>query len=350
MPRPTRRTLLGSAAALGVRAALGGGAAVPAPAAADGGVPFGTGPAHDALRRLLPHHAEQFRLVRLAPGDRTGDRFRVGGRAGRIEVAGTSPATLLTGVHHYLRHTCGAQLSWGGDQLALPDRLPAPGASAERSCPLPHRFALNDTHDGYTAPYADWPRWERLIDLLALHGVNEVLVTPGSEAVYHRLLTGFGYTDAEARAWIPEPTHQPWWLLQNMSSYGGPIDPALLARRARLGRRIADRLRALGMRPVLPGYFGTVPVDFAERNPGPPPCRKVSGRGCRARTGWTRGPACSPTSPPRSTVTSGNCWARPGTSRWICCTRAATRATYRWRTRRGRWSGRCAPRTPGRRG
>ncbi|GAA3173446.1 MULTISPECIES: alpha-N-acetylglucosaminidase [Streptomyces] len=268
MTRPTRRTLLGSAAALGVRATLGGGAAVPAPARADGGLPFDAGPAQDALRRLLPHHAAQFRLVPLAPGDGAGDRFRVGGRAGRIEVAATTPATLLTGVHHYLRHTCGAQLSWGGDQLALPERLPAPGASAERSCGLPHRFALNDTHDGYTAPYADWPRWERLIDLLALHGVNEVLVTPGSEAVYHRLLTGFGYSDAEARAWIPQPTHQPWWLLQNMSDYGGPIDPALPARRARLGRRICDRLRALGMRPVLPGYFGTVPVDFAARNPG----------------------------------------------------------------------------------
>ncbi|MGW1836139.1 alpha-N-acetylglucosaminidase TIM-barrel domain-containing protein [Streptomyces sp. NPDC002067] len=268
MSRPTRRTLLGSAAALGARATLGGGAAVPAPDAVGDGAPFDAGPAHDALHRLLPRHAEQFRLVPLPPDGRAGDRFRVGGRAGRIEIAGTSPATLLTGAYHYLRHTCRAHFSWSGDQLALPARLPAPGAPVERSCALPHRFALNDTHDGYTAPYADWPRWERLIDLLALHGVNEVLVTPGAEAVYHRLLTGFGYSDAEARAWIPLPTHQPWWLLQNMSGYGGPIDPALLARRARLGRRITDRLRALGMKPVLPGYFGTVPVDFAARNPG----------------------------------------------------------------------------------
>lgn len=70
---------------------------------------------------------------------------------------------------------------------------------------MAHRFALNDTHDGYTAPYADWPRWERLIDVLALHGCNEVLVTAGQEAVYHRLLQDFGYTDDEARAWLPAP-------------------------------------------------------------------------------------------------------------------------------------------------
>ena len=35
-----------------------------------------------------------------------------------------------------------------------------------------------------------------------------------------------------------------------------------------LGRRIADRARELGITPVLPGYWGTVPLDFAARNPG----------------------------------------------------------------------------------
>ncbi|MCB5909674.1 alpha-N-acetylglucosaminidase [Streptomyces pinistramenti] len=271
MSHPSRRVLLGSAGAAGVRAVLGGAAGVPAPVAPGTGhparsTPFDTAPARAALRRLLPGHAGRFRLVPL-PADDDTERFRIGGSAGRIEIAGTSPATLLTGLNWYLRYTCKAHLSWAGDQPPLPGRLPAP-APSEHTTSLPHRFALNDTHDGYTAPYADWPRWERIIDVLALHGVNEVLVTPGSEAVQHRLLTGFGYRDAEARAWIPAPTHQPWWLLQNMSGYGGPISPELLEKRATLGRRITDRLRELGMRPVLPGFFGTVPDGFADRNPG----------------------------------------------------------------------------------
>lgn len=79
-------------------------------------------------------------------------------------------------------------ISWSGSHTALPRRLPAPRTPVERSATVAHRFALNDTHDGYTAPYADWPRWERLLDVLALHGCNEVLVTAGQEAVYHRLL------------------------------------------------------------------------------------------------------------------------------------------------------------------
>ncbi|WP_432588593.1 alpha-N-acetylglucosaminidase [Streptomyces sp. HD1123-B1] len=271
----SRRTLIGTAGALGAGAALGS----TVPAAAEGRTgaqdspqdpavtAFDTAPAHDALRRLLPDHAGQFRLTALSPGGGR-ERFEVTGSTGRLTVAGTSPAVLLTGVHWYLKYVCHAQLTWSGDQLGLPRKLPAPDRPVARSTALPHRFAFNDTHDGYTAPFADWDRWEHLIDIAALHGCNELLVTPGQEAVYHRLLKDFGYSDAEARGWLPAPSHQPWWLLQNMSGYGGPVSPELLAKRAELGRRITARLRELGMRPVLPGYFGTVPDGFAGRNPG----------------------------------------------------------------------------------
>ncbi|WP_405893379.1 alpha-N-acetylglucosaminidase [Streptomyces sp. NBC_00104] len=267
MNSPSRRTVLGSAAVIGLGTHLQW--SVPAHAAESPGEGpvFDTAPARSALNRLLPGHAGQFRLSLL---DRSGtvDRFRVTGTTGRIQVQATTPATLLMGVHWYLKYVCGAHLAWNGSQLDLPSRLPAPARPLERSTALPHRFALNDTNDGYTAPYADWPYWEHQIDLLAAHGCNEVLVVAGMEAVYHRLLKDFGYSDEESRAWLPAPSHQPWWLLQNLSGYGGPLSPELIARRAALGRRITDRLRELGMSPVLPGYYGHVPKEFVERNGG----------------------------------------------------------------------------------
>ncbi|WP_406348761.1 alpha-N-acetylglucosaminidase [Streptomyces sp. NBC_00144] len=270
----SRRTLLSTAGAIGAGAAIGAQATPAAAAGAPAAIPprrspaapepLNTGPARAALKRLLPRHADQFTLTLLTGAE----RFRVTGSTGRIEVAATGPATALTGVHWYLKYVCRAHISWNTSQLDLPARLPAPGAAVQQSATVPHRFALNDTHDGYTAPYADWPHWERTIDVLALHGCNEVLITPGQEAIYHRLLQDFGYSDTEARAWLPAPSHQPWWLLQNMSGYGGPLSTALIDRRAALGRQIADRLRELGMHPVFPGYFGTVPDEFPERNPG----------------------------------------------------------------------------------
>ncbi|MDJ1137426.1 alpha-N-acetylglucosaminidase [Streptomyces iconiensis] len=261
-----RRTVLGTTGALGAGIALGGGY-TPAMAVdrADRAAEVdATGAARKAVARLLPTHARQITLQHIGGPE----RFKVTGSAGRIKVAGTGPVALLTGVHWYLKYTCDAHISWSGTQLDLPAKLPAPRTPHGQRATVPHRFALNDTHDGYTAPYADWAHWERFLDVLALHGCNEVLVTAGQEAVYHRLLQDFGYSDSEARAWIPAPTHQPWWLLQNMAEYGGPISAALLAKRTELGRRIVARMRELGMRPVLPGYFGTVPADFTQRNPG----------------------------------------------------------------------------------
>ncbi|MDX2291780.1 MULTISPECIES: alpha-N-acetylglucosaminidase [Streptomyces] len=241
-----------------------------APVAGAAGAPakaYGVGAARAALARLLPRHARQFDLV-LVPADGAGDRFAVSGSAGRIVVTGTTPAVLLRGVHWYLSYTVGVDLGSPGDSLAaLPARLPAPSGTISKSASVPHRFALNDTDDGYSGAYRDWAAYERQIDLLALHGVNEVFVQMGAEAAYHAAFQEFGYTDAELRDWIPGPAHQPWWLMQNMSSFGGPMTEQLIARRAALGKRIVDRLRELGMTPVLPGYFGTVPPGFTARNP-----------------------------------------------------------------------------------
>jgi alpha-N-acetylglucosaminidase len=227
---------------------------------------FDVGPARAALARRIPEHYRQVELVAVPRGDH--DQFRVSGRTGHITIEGTSPAVLLTGFGWYLKNIAKADISWNGEQLRLPRALPAPPAPVTRSPNVPHRFALNDTNDGYTGPYRSWADWERELDVLALHGINEVLVYTGADDTYYDTFRDFGYTDQEMRSWIPAPAHQPWWLLQNMSGFGGPVSKSLIDRRAALAKKIINRLRELGMTPVLPGYYGTVPPDFAAKNPG----------------------------------------------------------------------------------
>ncbi|MGP3983190.1 alpha-N-acetylglucosaminidase [Streptomyces sp. KR80] len=225
---------------------------------------FDTASAAAALRRLLPSHHQQITLHAVVGRD----HFRITGQQGRITVEGTSPAVLLTGVNAYLAQVARADISWNGEQLNLPRLLPAPTAAITGSANVPYRFAFNDTNEGYTGPYRGWDAWQRELDLLALHGINAVLVYIGADTVYDATFREFGYSDAELRAWIPAPAHQPWWLLQNMSGFGGPVSRRLLDRRAALAEKIINRIRELGMTPMLPGYYGTVPDEFAARNPG----------------------------------------------------------------------------------
>lgn len=233
-----------------------------------GGQAFDVTPARQALGRLVPRHEKQVTLRALPRASGQPDRFGVSGRDGHIVVEGTSPAVLLTGFGWYLSYVVHANVTFTGDQLRLPATLPAPDHPIRHDANVANRFALNDVDEGYTEPYADWDYWQHKIDVLALHGINEVLVYQGQAKVYQQTFADFGYTAEELRAWIPQPAHQPWWLLQNMCCFPTPVSQHTIDAQAALGRKIADRLRELGMTPVLPGYFGTVPDGFVDRNPG----------------------------------------------------------------------------------
>lgn len=225
-------------------------------------------PLHEALIRLLGPHAKQIHLeYKPQPDD---EAFSIEGPQGRLHITGSSKSALMMGVNWYLKYVAGVSISWNGDCLdKLPAKLPIPSSPITKKANAPHRFALNDTNDGYTGPYWTWEQWERLIDVLALHGINEVLVYTGAEAVYEETFRRFHYSAEELRAWLPTPAHQPWWLLQNMYGWVGPsVSQHLIDSRVQLGAKIAQRLRELGMKPVFPGYFGTIPVDFAQKNPG----------------------------------------------------------------------------------
>ncbi|MFI7672319.1 alpha-N-acetylglucosaminidase TIM-barrel domain-containing protein [Actinophytocola sp. NPDC049390] len=259
---------------LGVTAALLAGLVTATPANSVAAAPgtfdsaFDSGPARDALVRLVgADRANQVTLRAIDRGEGD-DRFAVSAAHGKVVIAGTTPAVQLTGFGYYLRHVAHADIAINGSQTDLPTRLPLPSAPIERDSSVDHRFALNDTNQGYAGPFLSWTEWQRRIDVLALHGINEVLLYEGQEAVYQRTFTEFGYSAQDMREWIPQPAHQAWWLLQNMCCTGSPISQQLIDQRARLGRKMADRLRSLGMTPVLPGYFGTVPTDFETRNPG----------------------------------------------------------------------------------
>jgi alpha-N-acetylglucosaminidase len=227
---------------------------------------------HQALRslveRVLPVHFAQFHLAQRQPGP--GEEFRIFGTAGNISIEGSTLSSIAMGVHWYLKYVAGVSTSWNGDCLnRLPNILPAPSSPVGCSANVPHRFALNDTNDAYTGPFWSWEEWEHQIDILALHGINEVLVYLGAEAVYRNTFRKFGMTDEELCRWFPTPAHQPWWLLQNMSGWVGPsVSQRLIEQRFALARKITDRLRELGIVPVLPGYFGILPDGFAQRNPG----------------------------------------------------------------------------------
>jgi alpha-N-acetylglucosaminidase len=216
---------------------------------------------------LLGESASQFELIAMR--DYGGkERFRISNANGHIRVEGTTPSSLLFGVNWYLKYIAQVEISTNGTRLGSSRRWPLPAAAIERETPYAYRYALNQNVDGYSAPYWSWARWEHEIDILALSGINAMIVERGMDTVLYRTFRDVGYSDAEIRNWITQPGHQNWQMMGNLCCFAGPISAKLMQRRVMSARQIVARLRELGITPVLPGFFGIVPADFGRKFPG----------------------------------------------------------------------------------
>jgi alpha-N-acetylglucosaminidase len=216
----------------------------------------------------MPHLAPQFHLHLTQPADHK-DYFKITGTRGNIHVEAATIPTLLYGVNWYLKYTAHLTISPNGLQLGPPNlTLPAPAAPIEQPALYPIRYALNENTDGYTTPYWDEARWRHEIDILALSGINAMIVERGMDMVLYQTFLDFGFTDDQIRHWITQPAHQNWQLMGNMCCFNEPISLELLQKRAASGRRIAGMLRELGISPVFQGYYGIVPAGFDKLNPG----------------------------------------------------------------------------------
>ncbi|MGA7155801.1 MAG: alpha-N-acetylglucosaminidase [Acidobacteriaceae bacterium] len=228
--------------------------------------PTSVAPAEAVLHRIMPHLAPQFHLT-LHPDQP--DAFRITGTPGSIHVEAATIPTLLYGVNWYLKYVAHLNVSTNGLQLGPPNlTLPAPSTPIEKPALYKVRYALNENVDGYAGPYWSDARWQHEIDILALSGTNAILIERGADLVLYQTFRDAGYSDLAIRNWITQPAHQNWQLMGNMCCFDEPISLDLLHKRAASAKKIIDSLRALGITPVLPGYYGIVPADFATLHPG----------------------------------------------------------------------------------
>ncbi|HEV2454098.1 MAG TPA: alpha-N-acetylglucosaminidase [Verrucomicrobiae bacterium] len=222
------------------------------------------------ISRVVPAAARHF-VVEFIPPDNGHDVFEIESRGDKIVLRGNDAVSIASALNWYLENPCHCEISWNdGDQLNLPRPLPSLPAKVRLVSPHQFRYAYNFCTYGYTMAWWEWPQFEHELDFLALKGVNLALVIEGQESAWTRTFKQFGYSDEAIREWVVDPAHLPWMEMDNMECYpdSGPgLSPQLVARRLALGQKIIDRMRELGIQPVLPGYYGMVPPDFRTKFP-----------------------------------------------------------------------------------
>jgi alpha-N-acetylglucosaminidase len=221
---------------------------------------------YDLIERVTPGYGRQFALELMAQ-DGGKDVYEIASRKGKVLLRGNSPVALATAYNQYLKYVCGAQVSWTGDQLRLPSRLPLPSSRIHNVIQGRYRVYFNYCTISYSAAWWDWKRWQREIDFMAMNAINMPLSVVGLEAVWYNTLLKYKFSDAEARAFLAGPAHAAWQWMQNLQSYGGPLPQSWIASHIVLGRQILQRELELGMQPIQQGFSGYVPRELKAKFP-----------------------------------------------------------------------------------
>ncbi len=224
----------------------------------------------DAARGVIERFAgksvgEKVSLA-LIPAEGKCPTYRYEVKDGQLRVYGSDGVALCKGFYDFVTSQGAGIASWTGSRCDLPETLPE-GAKGSLTSPVEHHQYLNVVTFGYSTVYWDWARWQQEIDWMALHGIDMPLALVGQEAISYRVFRELGLTDEEISAYFTGPAYLPWMRMGNLSGHEGPLPSEWHTDQLALQHAILDRMRALGMTPIVPGFSGFVPEAILHHYP-----------------------------------------------------------------------------------
>lgn len=238
--------------------------------------------AREVLRRLLPFHLSSFDFQIVSKVKCGGEScfvirnhraFRKPGDP-EILIAGVTGVEILAGLHWYLKHWCGAHISWektGGSQLfsvpkaGLLPRIQTDEIVIQR--PIPLNYYQNAVTSSYSFAWWDWKRWEKEIDWMALQGINMPLAFTGQEAIWRKVFQKFNISNSDLDDFFGGPAFLAWSRMGNLHKWGGPLPQSWFDQQLILQKKVIGRMFELGMTPVLPAFSGNIPAAFKQIYP-----------------------------------------------------------------------------------
>ena len=219
------------------------------------------------LERIASVHRDKFRFEYI-DSENGKDVFELSSGDSVIILKGNNNNSLAVALNHYLKYYCFTSVSWyANDPVELPAVLPSVTNTVRQRSKVGQRFFLNYCTFGYTFPWWQWRDWERLIDWMALNGVNMPLAITGQEAIWLKVWKEFGLEEEQVRSFFTGPAHLPWHRMANIDSWQGPLPRSYTDHQLNLQKRILERERQFNMKPVLPAFSGHVPLALSKKFP-----------------------------------------------------------------------------------
>ncbi|MBR5466644.1 MAG: alpha-N-acetylglucosaminidase C-terminal domain-containing protein [Bacteroidaceae bacterium] len=200
------------------------------------------------------------------------DVFVITSQDGKPCIKGNTQLSVTTGINWYLNHHAHINLTWNQLTTNLSKAtLPVPSGEEKHVCNATYRYNFNTCTFSYSMAFWTWERWQQEIDWMALHGINAPLNLVGLDVVTRKFLRELGVSENDINAYIAGPGFIAWFAMNNLEGWGGTINSPSTGvnmsgnpdwwytRQELLCRNMLQRMRELGMQPVIPGFSGQVP-------------------------------------------------------------------------------------------
>ena len=217
--------------------------------------------------------ADRFEIVIDASLAENGkDVFIITSQNGKPCIKGNNQLSVATGINWYLNHYAHINLTWNNLTTDLSKvTLPVPTTEEKHVSSAAYRYDFNTCTFSYSMAFWTWDRWQKEIDWMALHGINAPLNLVGLDVVTRKFLRELGVSENDINAYIAGPGFIAWFAMNNLEGWGGTINSPSTGvdmsgnpdwwytRQEKLCRDMLQRMRELGMQPVIPGFSGQVP-------------------------------------------------------------------------------------------
>lgn len=218
----------------------------------------------DLITRVLGEEYNDWFTLELAPSENPdADYYELSMQDGKVHIKGNEGLSLTSALNHYLKYYCNVHVSQQTMQTSMPAEMPAIEGTVRKDSPYEVRYAYNYCTLSYTMPFWGYDEWQRELDWFALNGVNLILDTTATEALWVEYLQNYGYTIDEAKAFVCGYSYKAWWLMGNLEGYGGPVSDEWIKDTVQMARVNQRRMHVLGMQPCLQGFMGAMPENFA---------------------------------------------------------------------------------------
>jgi len=218
------------------------------------------------IDRLTPNL--QDKIIISIPEVKEPDFFEISQpEDGKIKIEASDGVAAASGYHYYLREYLHAAIGWiefNLDNARKVDTLPKLAQTIRKDRFKKWTYYMNQTVASYTTPWWTWKDWEKHIDFMATRGINMPLMFVGQEYIWAKTFMEFKMTLDDLKPFFAGPAFLAWQRMGNIRGWGGPLTVEWMTDQLKLGRQVYDRMRAFGMKPVLPAFAGHVPARFEE--------------------------------------------------------------------------------------